>query len=69
MSKLITHRCKGSLTAGVPIRFQKTIFDDKPKWWLMDVYEDIDYLTTYLTNVCKIKYCPFCGKELKKPMR
>lgn len=67
MPRLITNRCKTSLTAGVSIRFQKTMFDDKPRWRLMYPYEDIDYMTTYLTNVCEIKYCPFCGQKLEEP--
>ena len=65
MSKLITHRCKGSLAAGVAIRFQKAMFDYKPRWWLMYPYDDVEHMTTYLTNVCVINYCPFCGRELE----
>jgi len=66
MTKPITHRCPGSLAAGASIRFQQEMFDDKPRWWLLCVHYDEEFMVTYLDETYPIEYCPFCGEELKK---
>ena len=65
MTKPITHRCPGSLAVGASVRFQKEMFDDKPRWWLMYVHYDVEFMKIYLDEIYPIEYCPFCGKELK----
>lgn len=64
MTRQITHRCPGSIAAGASIRFQKEIFDSKPRWWLLCVRHDFETMVTYIDKAYPIEYCPFCGKEL-----
>lgn len=66
----ITHRCKGSLKNEVSIRFTNEygsleISDDFETWRLFKP-TDSDYGSTFLSHVSEIKFCPFCGKELKE---
>ena len=34
-------------------------------WWLNHVDYDYDWGHEYTSTICMIKYCPFCGEELK----
>ena len=66
----ITHRCEGSLKNEMSIRFTTQynsleISDDFVTWRLFRLETDYDYNSTYLSHVSEIKFCPFCGKELK----
>lgn len=67
----ITHRCEGSLENEVSIRFTKqfnslAISDDFITWRLFKPEIDWgEYGNMYLSHVSEIKFCPFCGKELK----
>lgn len=67
----ITHRCEGSLKNEISIRFTKQfnsleISDDLVTWRLFKPEIDYDYGSMYLSHVSEIKFCPFCGKELKE---
>ena len=59
------HRCKGSLEDFMNIRYGKPSWEKEDKWWLLKDKEDYDYMCQYLQPITKIKYCPFCGEELK----
>lgn len=66
----ITHRCEGSLKNEISIRFTNEygslkISDDFKTWRLFQLEIDDDYGSMYLSHVSEIKFCPFCGKELK----
>lgn len=66
----ITHRCEGSLKNEISIRFTKQFdsletSDDFVTWRLFKPEIDYDYSSMYLSHVGEIKFCPFCGKELK----
>lgn len=66
----ITHRCKGSLRAGVSIRFGRkykgfTYAGDYENWRLFMYLRDYDYDRIYEEYVTEITYCPFCGIKLK----
>lgn len=63
-----THRCKESLKQQVSIRYDKE-FDfvmgtDEKDWHMMRLVVDYEYCSKYLGRPIKVKYCPFCGKEL-----
>lgn len=65
-----THRCKGSLKSELSIRYCKQyknwdIQGDYETWRLSKAEYDSEYGVKYLSNVTEIKYCPFCGEELK----
>ena len=45
--------------------FSWNVKTEKQGWHLYRVYEDTDYDSTYPQYVTTIKYCPFCGEELK----
>ena len=67
---MITHRCKGSLENKVSIRYTKEFqninyLSDYIAWRLFQLETDSDYGCAYLSHVSEIKFCPFCGKELK----
>lgn len=63
-----THRCKGSLKEGVSIRYENPYFplDKKlPQWWLEKAERDYEWDSYFVQVLMPIKYCPFCGEELK----
>ena len=65
-----THRCEGSLKAKVSIRYSHRYpkwsnQGDKVTWRLFQLEIDSEYDTKYLSHVSEIKFCPFCGEELK----
>lgn len=70
-----THRCKELLEYNnndfrkVFIRYGKEYDFDVPNnkigWWLNHVDYDYDWGHEYTSTICMIKYCPFCGEELK----
>lgn len=65
-----THRCKGSLKATVSIRktFEREFMRDKydkEEWRLFSNGYDFEYDVHTSTHVSKIRYCPYCGIELK----
>lgn len=66
---MITHRCEGSLKNQMSIRYTNqygnfNISYDYEAWRLFKP-TDSDYGSTFLSHVSEIKFCPFCGKELK----
>ena len=64
-----THRCIGSLDACCSIRrYPKRTpayypYDDG-QWHLSQRFNDLEYDCTYLEYVTRIRFCPWCGKEL-----
>ena len=67
---MITHRCNGSLEKQVSIRYQYPLsfYRAEPKGWMLSYWEhDYDY-DVYLERIAAeyIKYCPYCGEELKE---
>ena len=64
---MITHRCNGSLKAGVSIRYGKGWFDNKNAWRMWEPITDSEWGTTVLTPIAKIRFCPFCGQKLEAP--
>ena len=63
---LITHRCKGSLKAGVSIRYGKD-WSNKNAWRIWYPMIDDEWTRTVLTSIAEIRFCPFCGQELEVP--
>lgn len=61
------HRCEGSLKAHIRIMkdWKKGYFTSKG-WWLIRVENDFEYDAIYLSKVCSISFCPFCGKQLEE---
>lgn len=62
---LETHRCEGSLKARCTIRRypKRTPMHHRLEdghWHLCQE----DYMTGYLRHVTRIRFCPWCGKEL-----
>ncbi len=55
-----THRCKESLEKRMSIRFYP-----EGNWQLNQPSYDFDYNSWYLEPITIIKFCPFCGQELK----
>ena len=39
---------------------------EKKEWWLSHLEHDFDYDTKYMSTICAIEYCPFCGEKLAK---
>ena len=66
-----THRCN-SLPTGISIRHERVRgvpleqYDllGQYKWTLSQYYEDWDYDTKGIREICHIEYCPFCGEKL-----
>lgn len=73
---MITHRCKELLKYNknshipVAIRYEKwfknfDINNDYPSWILSNLeWDSEDGYIKYMTNCCRIMYCPFCGESL-----
>lgn len=62
-----THRCEGSLKAGVSIRLNTYEYlsgDKKDKWELLINRYDSEWDCYHLDFVAEIKLCPFCGEVL-----
>ena len=67
-----THRCDGSLRARCSIRRldSKTIplrlawMRTDGHWHLYEQITDWDYDSTYMGRVARIRFCPWCGREL-----
>lgn len=64
---MITHRCEGSLNENVSIRrVQEPFINDGEKCWSIIHYElDNEWDCLVRQFVPNIKFCPYCGKELK----
>ena len=74
---MITHRCKELLEynkkAHIPvaIRYEKwfknfNINGDYSSWILSNLeWNNEDWDIKYMTNCCRIEYCPFCGEKLE----
>ena len=74
---MITHRCKELLEynkkAHIPvaIRYEKwfknlDINNDYSSWILSCLeWNDENWDIKYMTNCCRILYCPFCGEKLE----
>ena len=60
-----THRCPESLKQRTPIRYDSPPWSDEKDWYLYEYWSDWDWNTEGISVVCKIKFCPFCGEELK----
>lgn len=74
-NNLKTHRCQQLLeynktsSDNICIRYGsrfESIPDKDIAWWLSNLEWDMDYDTKYLTTVCAVKFCPFCGCEFKE---
>lgn len=70
-----THRCeqllernKNANGLNVAIRYgqkhDRPYEDESPTWWLDHLEFDLDWDSTWMSPVCTIFYCPFCGKNL-----
>lgn len=66
-----THRCKELLEYNkntykpCAIRYDKWFpFDNDKTWILSSLKSDTEWLTEYMVNIAKIKYCCFCGEKL-----
>jgi hypothetical protein len=64
---MTTHRCDGSLKAGVSIRYGKGWFDNKNAWWMWKTVSDDEWNLPVLAPIAKIRFCPFCGQKLEAP--
>lgn len=69
---MITHRCKGSLEHRVSIRYQRphrlVLLDHMPVGWHAYTYKYDNYNDVWFPQLSAsyIKYCPYCGQELKE---
>lgn len=69
MSKIITHRCEGSLENNISIRYTKAYKnilknEDYKTWRLFQLEYDEYFDNHYLKHVAPINICPFCGEKL-----
>lgn len=64
---MITHRCKGSLKAGVSIRYGKGWYDNQNAWRMWETVSDDEWNLPVLAPIAQIRFCPFCGQELGVP--
>ena len=74
---VVTHRCNELLQYDnnnykpCAIQFDKWFpYDDKPREWILKTVEmwEEDWDIKYLQNAARVKFCPFCGEELKTPL-
>lgn len=77
---VVTHRCNELLQYNndnykpCAIQFDKWFplldYDDDHRTWILKTVEtnEEDWDIKYLTNVARVKFCPFCGEELKIPL-
>ena len=74
---VVTHRCNELLEYDnnnykpCAIQFDKWFpYDDNPREWILKTLEinEEDWDIRYLINVAKVRFCPFCGEELKTPL-
>lgn len=70
-----THRCEqllknnqdpmeDTLAIRYGLRYDHPYDREGEKWWLDDLNIDFDYDATWMSPVCAIVFCPFCGKNL-----
>lgn len=63
-----THRCEGSLKAMCSIRRYPEMTPNYTyrdgHWHLYQEDYDTSYQTGYLRHVTRVRFCPWCGKEL-----
>ena len=65
-----THRCGQLLEYNkhthkpCTIHYDKWLPFDEETWILSSLHSDSEWLTEYMTNIAKIKYCCFCGEKL-----
>ena len=72
MKEYDNHRCEGSLKARCSIRrldgretpSRRTFMRADGQWHLYEQITDWDYDVTYMSEVARVRYCPWCGKEL-----
>ena len=71
---VITHRCKGSLKAGVSIRYayqwpyMLRSPSEKQAWRMITYGVGDEYMDTVIeTSDTEINFCPFCGQKLEAP--
>lgn len=62
-----THRCNGSLAAHVSVRRIRDWHSKDPYWTIRIPVPDPESFYTYLSafGANDIKYCPYCGGELR----
>ena len=77
---VVTHRCNELLQYNndnykpCAIQFDKWFsffdYDDDHRTWILKTVEtnEEDWDIKYLTNVARVRFCPFCGEELKTPL-
>lgn len=72
---VVTHRCdelmryNKSFYKPCSIQFDRWSLNENRTWVLKTLESDSeDWNVRYMWNVAKIKYCPFCGEELKQPL-
>ena len=70
----ITHRCNGSLKAGVSIRYayqwpyMLRSPSEKQAWRMITYGVGDEYMDTVIeTSHTEINFCPFCGQKLETP--
>lgn len=62
----VTHRC-GEKPDGMSLRkYDKdSVFVKGGVWVLGEHRSDWDWDYEWLANVCSVRFCPWCGEELK----
>lgn len=60
---LKSHKCKSVIENKVAINLQYT--GEKYEWLLLNSPYSPVYDVYYSEIVCKVHYCPFCGRKLK----
>lgn len=65
---MVTHRCEGSLKAGISIRYSKpyeieafNTVHDKEEWRLFALQLDDEWMSYHLMHVAPIKFCPLAA--------
>lgn len=66
MRKYDTHRCEGSLRSHCSVRlYHASAHRFAGEWHLWTREYDSEWDCTYMSHVARIRFCPWCGKELK----